>query len=183
MKLKTKRLILRDITEKDAKSIAENANEKEVWYFTEQIPYPYTLKDAKGFVKHCKETQKKKPRANYELGIDLRAEKKIIGMISLCKINYQHKKATIGYWLGKKYRKQGIVSEAEKAVLNFAFNKLKLNKISGEALIENIASNKLFKKFGFRKVGILKEELIKTGKKLDAYRHELLKTEYRKGYK
>ena len=74
------------------------------------------------------------------------------------------------------------MSEAEEAILDFAFNKLKLNKIYGDAVIENKASNRLFKKFKFGKVGILKEELIKNNrklkifnKKLDGYRWELLK--------
>lgn len=45
-------------------------------------------------------------------------------------------------------------------------------------MTENTGSNKLFKKFGFRKIGILKEELIKNGKKKDAYYWELLKRDY-----
>src|SRR3989338_1958470 len=179
MKIATKRLIIRDIKMKDAKSIAENANNREVWYFTEHIPYPYKLKDAKEFIKRQIKNSKEKPRKSYEFGIELKPEKQVIGLIGLFDISREHKKGGIGYWLGKRYRNQGIVSEAEKAVLGFAFNKLKLNKVHGDAMISNKASNRLFKKFGFRKVGILKEELIKKGKKLDGFRWELLKKNYK----
>lgn len=180
MRLVTKRLILRDANVKDAKDIAENANDYDVWYFTDSIPHPYSLKDAKSFIEKCERDRKEKPRKNYSFGIEIKSEKKIVGKISLFRINKEHKRAGIGYWIGKKYRKQGIVSEAEKAVLDFAFNKLKLNKINGDAMTENVGSNKLFEKFGFRKVGILKEELIKKGKKKDVYHWELLKGDYKK---
>lgn len=180
MKIITKRLILRDVTLKDAKSMAENANDKLNWYYTESMPFPYLLKDAKGFIKKCIEGSKEKSRKSYEFGIELKNEKKIVGMISLFRVNRMHKKAGIGYWIGKKYRNQGLMSEAEKAILDFAFNKLKLNKIKGEAMTENKGSNILFKKFGFRKIGIEKEDLIKKGKKKDIYSWELLKSGYRK---
>ncbi len=178
MKLAAERLILRDVSMKDAKDIAENANDYGVWYFTESIPYPYNLKDAKFFVNKCKKEQKEKVRKSYNFGITIKGNNKVIGLMGLFHINKLHKHAEIGYWLGKKYRKQGIMYEAEKAILDFGFNILKLNKIYGKAMTENAGSNKLFKKFGFRKVGILKEELIKNGKKKDGYQWELLKRNY-----
>jgi RimJ/RimL family protein N-acetyltransferase len=47
-------------------------------------------------------------------------------------------------------------------------------------MVENEGSNALFKKFGFRKIGIGKDELIKNGKKKDVYIWELLKSNYKK---
>ncbi len=165
---------------KDARSIAENAHDRLNWYYTEGMPFPYSLEDAKKHIKNCIKKQKKKPRKDYDFGIFLKSEKKVVGMISLFHVDRMHKKAGIGYWIGKKYRKLGFISEAEKTILEFAFRKLNLNKISGEAMVENEGSNALFKKFGFRKVGIEKEELIKKGKKKDAYLWELLKCDYKK---
>lgn len=180
MKLIAKRIILKDVTMNDAKSMAENANDKLNWYFTESMPYPYSLEDAKKHIRSCMKKQKEKPRKDYGFGIFLKSEKKVVGMISLFKVDRMHKKAGIGYWIGKNYRNRGLVSEAEKTILDFAFNKLKLNKIKGEAMVENKGSNALFKKFGFRKTGIFKEELIKKGEKKDAYHWELLKSNYKK---
>lgn len=187
MKLVTKRLILRDLTLKDAKDVAKNAHDFDVWYYTSQIPYPYKLKDAKKWIKSLQKKRKEKLRNSYEFGIELKSEKKVIGAIGVTNINKQHRKACIGYWLGERYRKKGIISEAEKAILDFAFNKLKLNKLYGQAILGNEGSNKLFKKFGFRKIGIEKEELIKDNKKLgiknkkvDCGRWELLKKDWKK---
>ena len=78
-------------------------------------------KTAGKVVEDVRKQFKEKPQQNYDFGIELKSEKKIIGLIGLNKVNRQHKKASIGYWLGKEYRKKGITSEAEKAILNFAF--------------------------------------------------------------
>lgn len=180
MKLTTKRLILRDIEIKDAEDIAENGNDYDIGRYTAVIPYPYTLKDAKWWINKCLKDIKEKPRKNYNLGIALKSNNKIIGAISLDNIDMLNKRATIGYWLGKKYREQGIMSEAEEAILKLAFDKLKLNKLKGEAVISNKGSNSLFRRFGFRKIGIEKEELIKKEGKLDAYIYELLREDWRK---
>jgi RimJ/RimL family protein N-acetyltransferase len=144
------------------------------------MPYPYSLEDAKKHIKKCMKEQKEKPRKSYSFGIFLKSEKKVVGMIGLFRVNRAHKKTGIGYWIGRKYRNLGFVSEAEKTILDFAFNRLKLNKIKGEAMVENEGSNALFKKFGFRKIGIGKDELIKNGKKKDVYIWELLKSNYKK---
>lgn len=180
MRLETKRLVLRDHKLlSDAKSLVENINDKEIWYFTSHIPYPYTLKMAKDYIKKQLKNEKEKIKKEYVFATELKNQKGVIGAVGLHRIDKAHKSAEIGYWLGRKYRQQGITSEAEKAVLDFAFNKLKLNKIWGKAMVENKASNALFKKFGFRKVGLLKEELIKKGKKKDAFIWELLRKEYK----
>ncbi len=186
MKLITKRLILRELEIKDVKEIVENANDPDIFYFTASIPYPYTLKHAEKWIKIAEKERKEKPRKNYTFVIELK-NKGVIGSIGLHKIDRKNKKAGIGYWIGKRYRGKGFASEAEKRILDFAFDTLKLNKIYGEAIVENKPSNKLFKKFGFRKVGIEKEELIKNNKKLgiknkkvDAYRWELLKKDWLK---
>ena len=143
MKLITKRLILRDVLMKDAKDVAENANDKEIGNFT-TVPYPYTIKNAREFIKKKELDKKKKPRETYAFGITIKDNNIVIGIISLDDINKSNKKAEIGYWLGRKYRQQGIISEAEKAILDFGFKKLKLNKIYGKAMPKNTGSNKLY---------------------------------------
>ena len=179
MKIMTKRLVLRGPTLRDLKDIAENAHDKEVNKYT-LVPYPYKIKDAREFVLEYKKTSKKKKRERYEFGITLKSDGKVMGLIGLSNVNERDKKAVIGYWLGKEHRRKGILSEAEKAVLNFAFYKLKLSKISGRVDTDNKASIKLFKKFGFRKVGVMKSDVIVNGEWKDVYLWELLKENYKK---
>ena len=145
MKIIGKRIILRQMGIKDEKDLAKNANEKHIFDLTSNIPYPYKLKDAKWFINKTKKDARQKPRKNYELGIELVSEKKIIGVIGLTNINNTAKMAEIGYWIGKNYRRSGLITEAEKLILDFGFKKLKLNKVHGSAMKPNKVSNKLFK--------------------------------------
>ena len=71
----------------------------------------------------------------------------------------------IGYRMLPEYWGQGLGTEAVKACLNYAREELGLTKIIGEVAQENIASNKLLLKLGFR----LTEKYERNGFKLNRY--------------
>ncbi len=177
MKLITKRLILRDLEKKDSKDLIENVNNLKVSRYTELIPYPYTTKDSKWFVSKCLKDRKKKNRENYELGIELKSNKKLIGMVSLSGVNDFSRTASLGYWLGEKYWRQGIMSEAVNKMLDFGFNKLRLRRIDVSAYPGNKGSNVLIKKMGFIYEGMKKKavKVKSTGKIYDENFYGLLK--------
>ena len=157
MKIITERLILRDLKRTDVKGIQINANNIKIAKYIPPFPYPYSLKDAKNFISHCIKESKKKPRENYEFCIELKSENKVIGMIGITKVDRFQGTCTIGYWLGEKYWRQGIISEALKTLIGFSFNKLKLRRINIEAFRDNKASNDLIKKIGFIYEGTLRK--------------------------
>lgn len=187
MRLETERLILRTPTLRDAKDIKDNIDNLEISKWLLVIPYPYSLEDAKWYINHAIEKSKQKKKDSYGWSIELKSERKIIGGIGLSKVDLDQGTADTGYWIGEKYWRKGIITEAEKAVLDFAFNKLKLRRIQIPAFSENKASNAVAKKLGFifegklRKVakckatgkihdenvwGLLKEDWKKYGKRL-----------------
>jgi len=182
MKLETKRLILRDIETKDAKDIVANVNNLNVSRNLLVVPYPYSMKDAKEWIKDCKKNARKNPREGYSLGIELKLEKKLIGSIGLHKVNRYQGTAQIGYWLGENYWRKGYMYEAASKVLDFAFNKLKLRRLDIEAFAENRGSNELIKKLGFRYEGTRVKRLRSKadGKIHDEIKYGLLKKDYKK---
>ena len=68
------------------------------------------------------------------------------GLNSLSK---EHKKAEIGFWLLPEYWGKGYATETSKAVLEYAFNEMKLDKVFAYADVENGASNHVLRKLGF----------------------------------
>jgi|SRR3989344_346790 len=172
MKIITNRLILRKPELKDAKDLAKSGNDKKMPYFTWYIPYPFTVQKAKKIIKDFWADLKKD---TIGFVIILKEENKVIGVIDIYKISKKHRKARIGYWIGKDYRGKGLASEAVRAVIKFSFKNLKLNKISAETLIDNKSSNILLKKVGFREVGVMKKERIIEGKQIDCILWEILK--------
>jgi ribosomal-protein-alanine N-acetyltransferase len=181
MELKTKRLILRDIEAEDADSIRENINNIKVSRYLLTVPSPYTRKDAKWWVNHCKEQQNKKPRTSYELGIVMRPNKEVIGGVGLSKVERYQGTAEAGYWLGEKYWRKGIMTEAVSKVIDFAFYKLKLRKIKIPIFVENEASNGLARKLGAKLEGVFKKQcrVKSTGKIHDENVYGLLKENWK----
>jgi RimJ/RimL family protein N-acetyltransferase len=54
----------------------------------------------------------------------------------------------LGYRLIRKYWGKGYATESAVASLDFAFNKLKLEKVYAAASVENVGSNKILRKIG-----------------------------------
>lgn len=178
MKLETERLILRKPKESDWKDIAEGCNNLEVSKHVLLMPHPYGENDAKEWIEIA---TKKWDEGSYEFFIELKSEKKVIGGLGL-KVDENDKIGETGFWINQKYWRKGYITEALKALFDFAFDKLKLRKIESGAFAENEASNAIHKKMGYvlegmkRKHGICKA----TGEIHDENIYGLLKEEWKK---
>lgn len=67
--------------------------------------------------------------------------------------------ALVAYWLAEPYRNRGVVSEAVKMVLAFAFHTLGLHKVTISCFGSNDASKRVIEKSGFRFVGTAREDV------------------------
>ena len=182
MRFKTKRLILREWNKKDANDLVEGLNNLKVSRWLARIPYPYTKKDANGWIKHCIETAKKdKKRTAYHFAIELKAEKKVIGGMGLEGIGAFQRKARGGVWINEKYHGQGYGVEAYAAGTRFAFSKLKLRRLESGYFKGNISSAKMHKKLGYKIEGKKRKGLkcMATRKIMDQYITGLLKEEWK----
>lgn len=183
MKLKTKRLILREYSKKDVMDLVDGLNNLEVSKWLVIVPYPYTKKDAKKWIKYCMENAKKgKKRNSYDFAIELKSEKKVIGGMSLDKINKSHGTASGGIWINAKYHHHGYGTEAFGERIKFAFDKLKLRRIECGFLKGNASSLKMQKKLGFKFEGIRRKafKCMADGKIKDECILGLLKNEWKK---
>jgi ribosomal-protein-alanine N-acetyltransferase len=182
MKIKTKRLVLREVKKSDVKALFEDMNNIKISSCLLGVPHPFELNDAKEWVKHCKKIAKQKSRTEYIFAITFKNEDKMIGEIILSDIDHDQKKTELAYWLSESHWKKGIISEAIKSVIDFAFNSLNLNRIEISAFVENKASNNLAKKLGFKYEGTKREVSIpeSTKKIHDDNIYSLLKKEYKK---
>jgi len=182
MQLKTKRLVLRNLRLGDEKAIRKNINNLNVSRYLLVVPYPYTRKNASEFVRHCISEANKKPRTNYEFGIELQKTPGIIGMISLTKIDRFRGIGMIGYWLGEDYWRKGIMSDALIRMIDYTFNTLKLRRIDITAASVNEASNALIRKIGFVYEGTRRQRnrVKSTGEIYDENLYGLLKKDWKR---
>ena len=152
-----------------------NINNKKIYRNALNIPYPYTLKDAKDWItKNLKERRRKKP-SMINFAIDINGE--VVGGIGLKKV--EGHKAEIGYWLAEKYWGQGIMTQAVKLVTGFGFKKLKLKRIYARAFSFNKASKRVLEKAGYKLEGILRKNTKKDNKFIDDYLFARIGNDYK----
>lgn len=106
-------------------------------------------------------------------------EDKMIGTVSLEKINSTSKSAVLGIFIGDKdYLSKGYGTEAIKLILDYGFNYLNLHSISLHVLSCNARAIKCYKKCGFKQTGIIRENKYVNGKYYDTVCMDILKSEF-----
>lgn len=176
LKLEGRRVVLRPLKFSDARDIYLNIQDRRIAENTLNIPWPYQLKDAKNFI--LKAQKSFRQRKQFVFGIELKSKKGVIGCIALNRVNFEHKNGEIGYWLSSRYWRQGIMTEAGKLVLGFAFGKLKLHRVYGFAFSGNPASQKVFEKLGFKREGFHRQAHFRFGRWRDGISYGLLVRNY-----
>ena len=161
--IKSKKFILRPFRKGDEESLRRSINNRTIYKNTLSIPYPYTLKDAKKWVAKAIEKTKQRKSDSVYFVIDIGGE--VAGSVSFIK----QYKAEIGYWLGEKYWRQGIMTEAVKLATKFGFKELKLKRIYAYVFPWNKASMRVLEKAGYNLEGILRKDIKKNNKFIDAY--------------
>ena len=75
-------------------------------------------------------------------------------------------------------KRNGFISEAMSPILKYGFEVMKLNRIEAFVGPDNIASQKIMKKFGFIYEGNLRKHYCKEGEYQDSNAYALLKDEF-----
>ncbi|MGL5830939.1 MAG: GNAT family N-acetyltransferase [Candidatus Altimarinota bacterium] len=173
MELKGERIKLRTLKPGDEIDIYRNIQDQKIALYMPIIPWPYTQVDAKYYV-----YEKALKGDSIVFGIELDDE--IIGTIALTQIAQEAMNAEIGYWIGVKFRRQGILTEAIKLVLDYAFKELNLVKIYGRVLSPNNASQSALSKFGFQIEGRQMQQVRRFGVWMDVVWFGLFNEDYYK---
>jgi len=66
---------------------------------------------------------------------------------------------SLGYWVGEKFARQGLMFDAVRALVPFIFRTLGLHRIEAACLPDNEASKSLLGKAGFRQEGLARRYL------------------------
>ena len=102
-----------------------------------------------------------------------------IGNVGLYAINWVARSAEYRIVIGeKKYHGKGIGTEAAKLVVEYAFDKLNLNKVFLGVNAENKGAIKSYKNAGFIEEGKARQEIYRNGKYYDAVTMSILRKEF-----
>ena len=139
--VETERLLLRPVTLNDAEAMFEYASDRENTRYT--FPTNQSLEETKN---NIAQFYLANPLGRWE--IELKSNGQFIGTIDLHKIDPVLKKAAIGYIINQKYWNQGLTTEANRAVIELAFEKIGMNKLTALHDKANPASGRVMEKSG-----------------------------------
>lgn len=140
---------------------------------------PVTLEEAK---ESCKDYS----RENKFFASVLKENGKLIGHVSLTPERPEEFRMwNLGYIFNPDYQNKGYATEAARAVIKYAFNKLNAHRIAGHCSPENPASWKVLEKCGMKREGLSRKDFpIRTDENgntvwLDSYDYAILDEDYR----
>ncbi|MCS6988085.1 MAG: GNAT family N-acetyltransferase [Chloroherpetonaceae bacterium] len=90
-------------------------------------------------------------------GIALKELDDLVGVIATHPIDWLNESATIGYWVATEFSGKGFATEATILMLEGLFMELKLRRVAVTAATDNVASNRVIEKIGFRFEGVLRQ--------------------------
>jgi len=91
-----------------------------------------------------------------------------VGNIKIGPIDFLHKTAEIGYFVGdKSLHKKGIATSSIREICKLAKKKFKLKKIIANVYADNLSSKQVLIKNSFKLEGMLKKQFIYKNKRVD----------------
>lgn len=174
--LTTERLLLRAVDFNDVDDLFQVLSDPDVAEY--DYFYPVETKEkASLFI----ERYQREIEGNEEItwGIVLKESQKLIGTCCLGNFDKGAERAEIGYAISKAHWGKGYATEAAKKILDYGFNKIKLNRIEATITPGNDSSVRVLEKLGFEREGLVRQRDLVKGKIVDGIIMGLLKSEYK----
>ena len=176
MQITTERLILREFGEDDWRAVLDYQRDPLYLRY-----YPWEDRseaDARAFVEMFREWQWELPRRRFQLAITLREDGRLIGNCGIRRKLDNEWEAELGYELSPQFWGHGYATEAARAMVNFGFRELGLQRISSWCIADNVASARLLERLGFLKEGKLRSNEFFKGRWWDTLLYALLADEW-----
>ncbi|PLS03032.1 GNAT family N-acetyltransferase [Neobacillus cucumis] len=115
-------------------------------------------------------------KSGMNVGIFYRGE--LVGSLGLHQIDWYNRMASIGYYLAKKAEGHGIITRSVKALLNYCFYQLGLNRIEIRCGVKNVKSRAIPERLRFVKEGIARDGEHLNGRFHDLFIYSMLAREW-----
>jgi len=140
--MKTKRLILRPLEDRDAPRIAELAGDWAVASMTARIPYPYDESLSHQWISGLEDGE-------FVRGIEF--EGGLVGAVGY--FPDDDGVTEIGYWIGKPWWGRGFATEAAAKLVSYCFTTAGKQRLVCCHFVDNPGSQRVIEKLGFKPTG------------------------------
>lgn len=150
--LKTGRLILRDYCEEDFNAYRRLKADPQTMYYLQDIQL-HTEQEAEADFRSVLEDRSKPNRRFYFLHAELKDSHEQVGSVGYTVTAHTPagKMVGAGYFIYPKFWGKGYTTEAFRRVLEFAFSKNNVYRVSTGCLAENVGSERVMQKCGLIK--------------------------------
>ncbi len=152
--LKTERLLLRKVREDDLDNFYAWASDPDVARYVTWDAHK-SPDETREFIDSTLNQYKNGRLAPW--AIVHRQDNIMIGLDGFCEWDIKHRRAELAYVLSKAYWNKGYMTEASRAIIDFGFQSMNLNRIEARCRISNIGSARVMEKCGMCFEGILRE--------------------------
>jgi [ribosomal protein S5]-alanine N-acetyltransferase len=174
--LHTTRLRLRPFDDADADALYALHSSAHVLRYWDSPPWRDPARAAQ-FIEACR--QMAEDDTGVRLAVDRVSDGTFLGWCTVTGWNPDHRSASIGYCFDDAVWGQGYATEAARALLQWAFDTLDLNRVQAETDTRNVASARVLAKLGFVREGTLREDCVVDGEVSDSWVFGLLRREWR----
>jgi ribosomal-protein-serine acetyltransferase len=101
----------------------------------------------------------------------------LAGCLSLHGVEWNDRRASLGYWLGAAFQGHGIITRSCRAVISYAFADLLLDRLEIQCAVDNQRSRQVALRLGFRQEGIVRQSWRRQGQLVDQVVYGLLRSE------
>ena len=153
----------------DAEPLARYADNRKIWLnLRDAFPHPYTLNDAREFIKS---TRNRSPETTFAIAVGGEA----VGSVGfVLRHDVERVSAEIGYWLAEPFWGRGIAMEALRAVTEYVVATHALTRIYALPFAGNAASCRVLEKAGYTLEARLRRSAIKNGVVTDQFQYAFI---------
>jgi ribosomal-protein-serine acetyltransferase len=150
---------------------------KDSKHLNEWLPWVDRMKSV-DFIEQFIKGSEERNKSGIEYAFAIEENHKVVGRIGVYKIDPQNKIGEIGYWIGHDHQGKGIAIQSCKALIEFCFNTLELNRIEIKCGKENIKSQRIPEQLNFTHEGVLRKAEWLHHEFIDLNLYSLLKYNY-----
>ena len=145
----TERLVLRQLALNDAAAFSKLAGDYDISKMTGSLPHPFPLYSAEFKIMYLRQQNRRGLAYPYAITVN---GGELIGVMDLFR-SAPDTALEIGYWIGKPYWGQGLSTEAAKAIIQEAKDRLGVQALMAGVFADNPASLRVLEKLGFKTTG------------------------------
>lgn len=180
MEILGERILLRPLNLSDSERLVSliNASVNELREFMPWMRENITRKEEDEYL--LRAVQEMNLNQAFHFAMVLKSHQEVIGVIATHPIDWLNESVSIGYWTATAFSGKGYTTESVVLMLEGLFMELKLHRVAVSAATDNVASNRIIEKIGFRFEGVQKlAGKVAPSRWKDLNTFALLETEYK----